>query len=579
MLSSYYTSRAAALTKLKQYDEALEDCKLALEFDRNAIKAYQRQARIYMLRGMLGEAVETYERASKVDPQAVVSDRKHTETTIEKYENAKVVIDRERTAKSSDNKRAIQKAKEDLKTILKFCPEWDEARVLETEALFYSGDVDEAYQLASCLVKDGLSRNPDLLLLRAKLMLKKGRLDDAVKQLGVLMTRFPTFQRAKLLNDKVDLIRQLMDQGDESYASKDYQRAIRYYATAIDSCPDHAEGMVAKLKFSRSAVNASIGAHNLAIEDYADVIKYDPSHVKAYYRQGASFLALKTGDRMKNCQFAVRSLQTALDLCQSPPLEDDIKVKLSEALSELTKKKFVSKDYFAVLGLRKTASLGEVYSAYRMRSLRLHNLKHSATSPHEIAEAEREYQEISEAYHVLSEALKSGFTSQYTEANTVRKNSMDGADTDDPTFVLRSELDRRMLVSAKSIDHDISYCSSIVTRGGQFQGYPSGREVMANASLSRGPKQSSFRGMNPAKASPEASLRRLSPLRDSPENFIPRQANHRAYQNQADHSGLVPRPFGYGNAGFAGSPPSGYHRGTVYDDSLPRQRDYEATNL
>lgn len=373
MLSSYYTSRAAALTKLKQYDEALEDCKLALEFDRNAIKAYQRQARIYMLRGMLDDAVATYERASKVDAEAVAADRKHTETTLEKYQNAKAVIDlqrakssdnkradvdRQKISKSSDNTRAVQKAKEDLKTILKFCPEWDEARVLETEALFYSGDVEEAYQLASCLVKDGLSRNPDLLLLRAKLMLNKGRLDDALKQLGVIMTRFPTFARAKSLNDKIDLIKQLMDQGDESYAQKDYQRAIRYYATAIDSCPDDAEGMVAKLKFSRSAVNASIGAHNLAIEDYADIIQYDPSHVKAHYRQGASLLALKSGDRMKNCQFAVRSLQTALDLCQSPPLEDDIKRKLSEAFGELTKLKFTSKDYFCSPGTAKNSLLG-----------------------------------------------------------------------------------------------------------------------------------------------------------------------------------------------------------------------------
>jgi tetratricopeptide (TPR) repeat protein len=96
LLSSYYTSRAAALTKLKQYDEALEDCKCALEFDQNAIKAYQRRARVYMQLGKLNEAIETYDQAFKIDAEAVATDRKHTEQTRDRFESAKAVIEKQR---------------------------------------------------------------------------------------------------------------------------------------------------------------------------------------------------------------------------------------------------------------------------------------------------------------------------------------------------------------------------------------------------------------------------------------------------------------------------------------------------
>jgi tetratricopeptide (TPR) repeat protein len=407
MLASYYTSRAAALTKLKQYDEALKDCIRALEFDWGSVKAYQRQGRIFIMVGKLKEAIETYERASKVDHEAVAEDRKLAESMKRKYDNAKEVIEKQRVSKYADNERAVETAKSDLKIILTHCPEWDEARILEIEAMFYHGDVDEAYQVTSALVKDGFGRNPDLLELRARLMLSKGRLLDARKQLEVILKGYHEHAgKVKPLYDNVLFITQLMDQGEESYSKKDFQRAARFYSSAIDACPDFAEGMATKVRFSRGTVYGCLEEHGLAIEDYAAIIRHDPRHVKAYFRQGISYMAVKNGDKIRNLNSAVSSFQNAIEVCQSSAFEEEIHQKLEEASKELLDHKFLSKDYFSILGLPRNATLSEVYSAYKMRSLRIHNAKHTAPSPKIKAELDREFSDVTEAYEVISEAFK-----------------------------------------------------------------------------------------------------------------------------------------------------------------------------
>jgi DnaJ family protein C protein 7 len=571
MLSSYYASRAAAFTKLKQYDQALEDCKFALEFDRNSIKAYKRKARIYMQKGRLDEAVETYDKATKIDPEAVASDRKHTELTKRKFDNARAIIVKQRSKTYGENISAIQNAKEDLKTVLKFCPDWAEPRILETEAVFYAGDTDEALQMASDLVKNGLSRDLDLLILRTRLLLNKGRLDDAIKQLGVLTAlptgRAITGRAITSLSEKTELIRQLVEQGEGCYAKKDYPRAIRYYSTAIDTCPDEAQGMVAKLKFNRSAAYASVGAHKKAIEDYSAILKYEPSHVKTYIRQGTSFAALKAGDRIQNCQDAVNSFEIALDLRPPAPLEDEIKKKLNEALSELTKAKLVTKDHFAVLGLRTSAKLGEIHNAYRMRSVGLHNFRRAAKTSYEVAEAERQYQEVSEAYQVLSEACKGGCMYQLVDtvlADTedtrlVRRSDHGRCDYDprlvrrqsDPTGRARRVEDyphaTEIRMRGESLEGDRRQ-SHPIGRARRFEDYPRTTEIRIGGKSPQGLEDSCIgtRGASPGGSSSRgASHRKINDTRRASYNepshsrSNPRLGNHRNINGikGASHSG------------------------------------------
>jgi len=67
--SVLYSNRAAALMKLKRYEEAIRDSTRTLDIDPTYIKAYLRRAQCYMLLDKFDEALRDYEAAQKRDPE------------------------------------------------------------------------------------------------------------------------------------------------------------------------------------------------------------------------------------------------------------------------------------------------------------------------------------------------------------------------------------------------------------------------------------------------------------------------------------------------------------------------------
>lgn len=65
--SKLYCNRALVNSKLKNYDECIEDCTKAIELDATYIKAYLRRAKCYMDMEQYEEAVRDYEKLTKMD--------------------------------------------------------------------------------------------------------------------------------------------------------------------------------------------------------------------------------------------------------------------------------------------------------------------------------------------------------------------------------------------------------------------------------------------------------------------------------------------------------------------------------
>ncbi len=76
------------------------------------------------------------------------------------------------------------------------------------------------------------------------------------------------------------------------------------------------------------------------------------------------------------------------------------------------------RDYYEILGVKKSSSLDEIKKAYREMALRFHPDR----VPHEQKkEAEEKFKEISEAYAVLSDSQKRALYDQYGHSGIDQK--------------------------------------------------------------------------------------------------------------------------------------------------------------
>eukprot|EP00252_Welwitschia_mirabilis_P003025 TRINITY_DN13079_c0_g1_i1.p1 TRINITY_DN13079_c0_g1~~TRINITY_DN13079_c0_g1_i1.p1 ORF type:complete len:447 (-),score=115.40 TRINITY_DN13079_c0_g1_i1:315-1655(-) len=83
----YYCNRAAAHTQVGNYNEAIEDCKRAIEIDPNYSKAYSRLGLVYYAQGNYQDAIQKgFQKALEIDPNNS-SVRDNIKMAKEKLEN------------------------------------------------------------------------------------------------------------------------------------------------------------------------------------------------------------------------------------------------------------------------------------------------------------------------------------------------------------------------------------------------------------------------------------------------------------------------------------------------------------
>mmetsp|Transcript_8374 Transcript_8374/g.11908 ORF Transcript_8374/g.11908 Transcript_8374/m.11908 type:complete len:502 (+) Transcript_8374:63-1568(+) len=403
-VASYYSNRAAAHTMLKQIDEALADCDAAIQIDKAFVKAYLRKAKLLLSQGDPTGALKVYDEALDVDPRntRTLDERSDVAAIQKKYKKALDIMGklRNREEQSSD---AIVKVLDDLETILKFCEDWKEVKVLKAEGLLYVGETEEAYQLTDSLLMQGMEQNSDLLIIRAKIFFNKGKVDDAVKHLRQMLAGDPDNTRAVTLLKKIRALTKKKEEADGEYKGKNFSAALKLYGEAIEVCPEDSPGYMAKLYFNRASTNANLGNHEKVIADCTDAINLDDTYVKAYMRRAASCLAMEI-DRVTNCEMAVRDYEKALELSKSQVQNRDISKKLRAATTELNKAK--RKDLYKILGVPRNATLADIKKKYRKLALKWHPDRHSNSSEEEKEKAEELFRDVNLAYEVLSDRRK-----------------------------------------------------------------------------------------------------------------------------------------------------------------------------
>lgn len=146
--AALYCNRAAARIKLRQYQQALDDCKLAIDIKEDYTKAYLRRAECYMKLEQYEEAVRDYEKIMQSDPDTPDIQSKVREARLElkksKRKDYYKILGVSKDADENDIKKAYRRA------ALQWHPDKNQGSEEETknaEKMFK--DIGEAYTVLS----------------------------------------------------------------------------------------------------------------------------------------------------------------------------------------------------------------------------------------------------------------------------------------------------------------------------------------------------------------------------------------------------------------------------------------------
>lgn len=196
----------------------------------------------------------------------------------------------------------------------------------------------------------------------------------------------------------------LADEGQHAEAIESWNKAV-----ALDE--EHVVYIsTAMLKIAKSFI--ALGDYDQAIATATRVTEFTESNdISAHIVLGdAQLEADKFGE-------AVRTYQQAMENAENDEDKQTCQEKIKKAETALKQSK--EKNYYKILGVSRNAKKGEIKKAYRDGALKWHPDKNADN----VEEAEKMFQDISEAYEVLSDEEKRG---KYDRGEDVFENQGGG---------------------------------------------------------------------------------------------------------------------------------------------------------
>ncbi|KAI8377693.1 uncharacterized protein BYT42DRAFT_571242 [Radiomyces spectabilis] len=381
--STYYANRAAALTMMAKYKDAVSDCRMATELDPNNVKAYLRAGKCHLSLGNLEESGRQYEMVLERDSQNAQAKNEYNNLLHVKNYIAQVQMYMANgqwglACNSLDRAIAIINV-ENIPT------KW---KIWQAECALEQKKYSEASRIVNNIVRQD-TQNPDALYLRARVFYGQGDNAKTVAHCMEALRCDPDFVKARTLLKKARAIEAQKETGNTAFKSGQLQEAYDAYTAALD-IDETNDVMNAKLYSNRAAVLQKLKKFDEALTDCNKALDLDPDFTKVYSRRAACYMETEQYEE------AVRDYTK---LTQVDAGNREYHNLLRKA--ELELKKAQRKDYYKILGLSKSATESEIKKAYRKLALQYHPDKNAGDE-----KAEARFKEVGEAYTILSDPQK-----------------------------------------------------------------------------------------------------------------------------------------------------------------------------
>lgn len=361
----------------RKYGDALNAITKALELDPANDSYRVQKAKLLKSLGQCDRAVVEYTEIKNEDVGELLAEAKACESDI-------------RAAQEALAQEDYRLASQLYSRVMRHVEQATDLLFEKCRALYHNSDYYGVISDTGKILK-AHPKHLEAFELRGNAYMRLGEHDLAIQHYREALKFDPEHKGCKTGHKFVKNIEKKKKKGDEAFASRNFEEAIKKYQEAIDIDVTHrvfARSMLLKIVQAHSR----LGQHDDAIKKAELLVEEGGGAVEYEWALGD---ALTDAERFDD---ALRIFQQAAEnLPENSEERQKANSKIKEAQVALKQSK--EKNYYKILGVSRTATKKEIKSAYRKLALEYHPDKNADNK--EVAE--KMFQDIGEAYEVLSD--------------------------------------------------------------------------------------------------------------------------------------------------------------------------------
>ncbi|CAB9508580.1 protein DnaJ [Seminavis robusta] len=395
----------------KQYAEALDDLTKALSIDPMNKDYTKKKIKLLISLGQCREAA-AFVNESHIEVDA---------TQAQEAEQCALEIDQAEhayfTERYEDAADLFQRA------LLHVDLQGSDLLWMKAQSLFHTGEFYGVISDTGKILKQH-SNHLDAYELRGKAYFRLGEHEQAILHFREALKSDPEHKGCKQGHKLVKKFEKLRKKGETAFEGGKYKEAIDYWWEAINIDTSHIAFFLPTLLKVVQA-HTKLGEHAKAIEECQKHVNYQET-VEGLWALGDAQTA---GEKFEE---AIRSFRRAEEIATE---EDKRRAQEKIREGETALKQSKEKNYYKILGIPRTASKKEIKKAYRELALKWHPDKNADNKE----ESEKMFQDISEAYEVLSDEELKG---KYDRGEPVFENQGGGRPHTNPNQFFRQHFNQ-----------------------------------------------------------------------------------------------------------------------------------------
>ena len=387
-----YANRGTCLKLLGRYKESVSDYKKAVQLNPKNTKNMKKLSSVYIILGNFGEAQILLQKCCNLEPE----DSSHT---YELNKAKKMVEDYEKIHEKMKEQK-WDDVEEESKKLLSDASAFIELQKIYIQSCLelckFKDAIDYINNKVSSAVK---SRDEEFNYLLAKSYYFKGDYDLAKKEINKLIKIGIVDEKMSKLKKYVETINDAKTKANSLFKSEKYDEAINEYTKLLEFDPEN-KNFISIILTNRALCYKKQGKNMEALKDADEAIKNNPNYATAYIRRALIYEEFKMFDDAKS------------DLSKAKELDPN-NAKIEGYINEANQKgeSARNRDYYQILGLQRNATPEEIKKAYRKMALKYHPDRNSESEQSKKI-AQRKFQDVSDAYSVLSDPKKKGMFDQ-----------------------------------------------------------------------------------------------------------------------------------------------------------------------